>query len=48
MGEMISNIWQLNALLSGVLVFLLLVLTIFMTLIAVVFAPFRHKNDEYE
>ena len=47
MSEMISNIWNLNALLSGVLVFLLLVLVSFVILIEIVFYPFRHKNDEY-
>lgn len=46
MEQMINNIWQLNALLGGILVFLLLVIITVMTLGAIIFAPFRRNNDD--
>lgn len=46
MEQMISNIWQLNALIGGILVFLILVIITFMALLAIVFAPFRRKDEE--
>lgn len=46
MEQMISNIWQLNALLGGILVFLILGVAIIMAIITIVFAPFRRNNDD--
>lgn len=46
MEQMISNIWQVNALLGGILVFLILVTATFLTLLMIIFAPFRKNNDD--
>lgn len=45
MEQIIHNIWQLNALLGGILVFLVLVIITFMALGTIIFAPFRRNND---
>lgn len=46
MEQMINNIWQLNALIGGILVFLILVIITFMALATIIFAPFRKNNDD--
>lgn len=46
MEQIINNIWQLNALLGGILVFLLLVIITIMALVTIIFAPFRKNNDD--
>ena len=46
MEQMISNIWQLNALISGILVFLILVVATLMMLVTILFAPFRKNIND--
>jgi hypothetical protein len=44
MEQMITNIWNLNALLGGILVFLILVILCFFVLISMFLYPFRSKE----
>jgi uncharacterized membrane protein YqjE len=46
MEQMINNIWQLNALIGGILLFLFLIFITLMLLVAILFAPFRRNNDD--
>lgn len=46
MEQMVSNIWLLNALIGGILVFLILVVISLMLLTSIIFAPFRRNNDD--
>jgi len=44
MSEMISNIWSINAILAGILVFILLLIALFIVLVGTITAPFRKKD----
>ena len=46
MEQMISNIWQINALIGGILVFLLLMTMTIMMILVIAFAPFRSKYND--
>lgn len=46
MEQMINNIWQLNALIGGVLVFLILIVITLLLLVGIIFAPFRRKDED--
>ena len=49
MEQIITNIWNLNALLGGIVTFLILLVLIimaFLGLCGAVFTPFRRKNDD--
>lgn len=46
MEQMISNIWQVNALLGGIFLFLILAIATFLTITTIVFAPFRIKDKD--
>lgn len=44
MSEMISNIWSINAILAGILVFIILCVATLITIFTVITAPFRKKD----
>lgn len=49
MEQMITNIWNINALLGGIVVFLILLLLIimaFLGLCGAIFSPFRRRNND--
>lgn len=48
MEQMITNIWNLNALISGILVFLFLVFLTIFTILAIFLFPFRHKMNDLD
>lgn len=51
MTEMISNIWNINALLGGIIVFILLLIAGMLSLtglLMVFLAPFRRNHINYE
>lgn len=48
MEQIITNIWNLNALISGILVFILLTVILFLLIVNFIFYPFRRRNDNFD